>query len=486
MSEASAARTRILLVDDSVLMRKAASKMLGDEFDIVTASDGMEAWVTLQGDPAIQVVFTDLSMPRLDGFGLLERIRTAEDEGTNNMPVIVVTGADDDESARKKALDRGATDFITKPFTSVDLLARARAHANYRRIAKRLEQQSTRDPLTGLENKAGFLDRLQQDLAYMHRHGQPLSVVRMEIDGFKDLFLRHGKLVAEDLLQHVAQSLRQSIRKEDSVGRIGLSGFALSLPAGQFEGSQGLVERIRHQIAMGQGGGIAVTVSAAVLSPVTSEPLEAPAVMRACEELLLQALKAGGNRVVGRCDQPPEAEPDLEWSVEQTPAATLLEGAIEFDVRQMAALLGAAGLGAEPAPAEKPASAEAKASPSAPAPVESPPRSAPAAPPATPAVATPTAPPPARPIAQPPPPPADPARAAAPASRPAAEVAAAAAPAEPAALGLDAAIGLIGSGQAGRVVPQLPQLIKRLLPLFKLLNARQRAQLIAYLAKLGG
>ena len=343
MSEASAARTRILLVDDSVLMRKAASKMLGDEFDIVTASDGMEAWVTLQGDPAIQVVFTDLSMPRLDGFGLLARIRTAEDEGTNNMPVIVVTGADDDESARKKALDRGATDFITKPFTSVDLLARARAHANYRRIARRLEQQSTRDPLTGLENKAGFLDRLQQDLAYMHRHGQPLSVVRMEIDGFKDLFLRHGKLVAEDLLQHVAQTLRQSIRKEDSVGRIGLSGFALALPAGQFEGSRGLIERIRHQIAMGQGGGIAVTVSAAVLSPATSEPLEAPDVMRACEDLLQQALKSGGNCVVGRCDQPPEAEPDLEWSAEQPPAETALEGAIEFDVRQMAALLGRPG-----------------------------------------------------------------------------------------------------------------------------------------------
>ena len=137
----------------------------------------------------------------------------------------------------------------------------------------------------------------------------------------------------------------------------------------------------------------------------------------------------------------------------------------------MAALLGSAGLGGESGAADKPASAEAKAAPPpVPAQAPAPATVAPSAAPSGPARG---APPAAAPLPQP----------AAPAAAVAVAVAVAA---EPAILGLDAAIGLIGSGQAGRVVPQLPQLVKRLLPLFKLLNARQRAQLIAYLAKLGG
>ncbi|HLU13419.1 MAG TPA: response regulator, partial [Arenimonas sp.] len=65
MSGQAGARARILVVDDSKLMRKAAMKMLGDEFDIVTGDDGLDAWAKLEADPAIQAVFTDLNMPRL-------------------------------------------------------------------------------------------------------------------------------------------------------------------------------------------------------------------------------------------------------------------------------------------------------------------------------------------------------------------------------------------------------------------------------------
>ena len=92
MDGESAARARILVVDDSKLMRKAAHKMLGDEFDVVTADDGGEAWAKLGGDPSIQVVFTDLNMPNVDGYDLLRRIRGSEDGSVSGLPVIVVTG----------------------------------------------------------------------------------------------------------------------------------------------------------------------------------------------------------------------------------------------------------------------------------------------------------------------------------------------------------------------------------------------------------
>src|SRR5690349_14858119 len=145
--------TRVLVVDDSKVIRNAARKMLGAEFDVVIAEDGSEAWSILENDPAIQVVFTDLVMPGLNGYELLRDIRTAVDPRLRALPVIVVTGVDEDEVARVRALELGATDFVTKPFTSIDLLARARAHASHQRETTQLRAQTTLDQLTGLPNK---------------------------------------------------------------------------------------------------------------------------------------------------------------------------------------------------------------------------------------------------------------------------------------------------------------------------------------------
>jgi diguanylate cyclase (GGDEF)-like protein len=421
MSAVPSERARILLVDDSMLMRKAASKMLGEEFDVVTAVDGEDAWAKIQADNSIQVVFTDLSMPKVDGYGLLRFVRGAEDEGTLNLPVIVVTSADDhDDGARKKALDQGATDFITKPFSSIDLLARARAHANYRRIARRLEQQITLDALTGLANKAGFLDRMLQDIALSRRLAQPLTVARIEIDDFRNVFLTHGKQRAEALVRHVAQALHERVRKEDTAARIGLAGFALALPGGAHVGSKGLLERVRSEFAAtpftGDGKPIRFSVSIAVTTPALDPEPTVAGLLDACEQLLQAALRAGGNRVLGDVADVPGVVDALELAPE---AAAVLPAQAEPVASATAA----------------PAHAEAKAK----------------APPA-PAASSATEPPTSPPVAL---------------------------------VSIDQALGRIERGEAQSVLGQLPQLIQRLVPLLRALSARQRGQLVAFLQKLG-
>jgi len=248
---ASASKPRVLVVDDSRLIQKAIRKMLEHEFDVAAAVDGVEAWAIIEVDPAIQVVFSDLDMPRMDGFELLRTIRAATDTRVQELPVIIVTGARDDDAARREALELGATDFITKPFASTDLVARARAHASHQRLTRELRAQTTLDALTGLLNRAGFLQRLQQDISYARRHQQALSLLRLEIDDLRGLFLRHGKEAAERLLTHVAALLRANIRTEDSAARIGLGGFALSLPAVTAEAAQGLLQRLREEVLAG-------------------------------------------------------------------------------------------------------------------------------------------------------------------------------------------------------------------------------------------
>lgn len=266
--------SRVIIVDDSKLIRNAGSKMLGSEFDVVTAEDGAAAWTLLLQDRAIEVVFTDLDMPNLNGYELLRDIRTATDARIRHLPVIVVTGVEDDDVARVRALELGATDFITKPFATIDLLARARAHASHQRETAQLRVQTTLDPLTGLANKAGFLDRLQQDMAYARRHGQPLMLARLEIGNFRAIFLQRGKDVGERLLTHVATLLRAAIRTEDTAGRVTLGGFALALPGGEQQGIERMLERLRAGIAKDWqaivGDGMAMELAGAIWQP----PLE--------------------------------------------------------------------------------------------------------------------------------------------------------------------------------------------------------------------
>lgn len=318
--------TRILVVDDSKLMLKSAHKTLGNEFEVITAVDGDDAWKKLEHDPSLQVLFTDLDMPRCDGFELLQRVRQAADPGLQSMPVIIVTGLNDDETVRMRALDLGATDFITKPFTSTDLLARARAHAKYQRITKQLQAQSMLDPLTGLASKPEFLERLQQDIAYARRHGQALALVRLEIEDLRGIFLKRGKAVAEQLVVDVSKLIRARIRKEDTAARIGLGGFAIALPGGELEGIEGFVARLQSDAV----ATLPVLLSASVLSgDVESWPSAQEAVDR-CQALAGRALAQAATTVASElARRPTQALPQAAPQAHAT--ATAVNESLHLD-----------------------------------------------------------------------------------------------------------------------------------------------------------
>ncbi len=241
-------KPRLLMVDDSRVMRMAGKKMLSGQFDVVVAEDGVEGWEKLTQDESIQVVFSDLSMPNMDGYELLAKIRESEDAGIAAMPVIIVTGAESNDEAREKALECGATDFITKPFNSTDITARATAHANYQRERKRLAAQTTLDSVTGLGNSR-FLDtRLRQELAFSQRHGHQLTLMELRIKNYNGLFIKFGRQQAETLLKRVAEIIQKLIRKEDTAARVGLARFVILLSCADSQGGRQLAERLQQQL----------------------------------------------------------------------------------------------------------------------------------------------------------------------------------------------------------------------------------------------
>jgi signal transduction histidine kinase/DNA-binding response OmpR family regulator len=117
-------RGRILLVDDNADLRDHVARLLRPQWDVTTAVDGRDA-LELARQQHFDLVLTDVMMPRLDGFGLIAALRA--DDRTRDVPIVVLS-ARAGEEASIEGLTAGADDYLVKPFSSRDLIARVRTN----------------------------------------------------------------------------------------------------------------------------------------------------------------------------------------------------------------------------------------------------------------------------------------------------------------------------------------------------------------------
>ena len=319
-------KPHILVVDDSRLMRVAIKKILKEDYQLTEVEDGEYAWQALDNDSSIQIVITDLNMPNMDGFTLLEKIRSSSDERLKELPVIIITGNEDDEATKKRALDCGASDFVTKPFDSVQLKARTKNHIHHHKTSRKLTEVSTTleekisiDTLTGLANKRQFFNKGQECISFSRRHHISVAVIRIEIDRFDHFFIKYGRQVADNALKTIANILLSNLRKEDTAARIGLSKFALILVNSNPMGVSNLARRIQSEIceeAFNTGSGtVKLTASLGVVcSANTDDPAFDQLVMLA-EKQLSHAISTGGNTISFASEvtvESPGTPPDTE------------------------------------------------------------------------------------------------------------------------------------------------------------------------------
>lgn len=302
-----AARPRILVADDSRVIRMAIMKILGTDFDVVQVENGAMAWEQICQDSAIQAVLTDIQMPQMDGYELICRIRAAEQPRVRELPVITITGSDD-EAIREQALACGATDFIVKPLDALQLRARLQAYARYdqttRELAEKsqtLEEQAITDPQTGLRSRRYLMQRGEQDIAFARRHAQDVCLLRVDIDGFKKIYRTHGDQVGDRLIVWVAKLLFATARTEDTVARVAGAEFAILATNTGMAEARPLCERI--QVAMtGQPFSlgnvsipVTVTIGLASLKEDQCETMES--LTRLAYQRLCHASSEGGNRI---------------------------------------------------------------------------------------------------------------------------------------------------------------------------------------------
>ncbi len=248
MSEQVTEKPKILVVDDSKVIRHAAKKMLSNDYEVHLAEDGLIAWEILQKENAISIVFTDLNMPNLNGMELLSHIRSASTEHVATLPVVIMTGNEDSESTKQQIFDAGATDFVTKPFAPIHLLSRAKTHIRLNRELAKLEKKSGYDKLTGLYNVNSLQKQGAKAISFASRHKLSISTVLLEITDSQKYFLNHNKRIAQHIIKTVGIRLQQGLRDEDIIARIGIAKYALVLPMTGKKTTAAVINRICKKI----------------------------------------------------------------------------------------------------------------------------------------------------------------------------------------------------------------------------------------------
>jgi signal transduction histidine kinase len=171
----NAARPRVLIADDNADMRDYLGRILGQSYEITAAADGQAALEQIRVN-APDLVLTDVMMPNLDGFGLLAAIRAHETY--RSIPVILLS-ARAGEEARIEGLSVGADDYIVKPFSARELIARITSQLALSRLRRDTEQA-----LAESERRLREADRRKDEFLALlaHELRNPLAPIRTGLE----------------------------------------------------------------------------------------------------------------------------------------------------------------------------------------------------------------------------------------------------------------------------------------------------------------
>jgi diguanylate cyclase (GGDEF)-like protein/putative nucleotidyltransferase with HDIG domain len=169
------------------------------------------------------------------------------------------------------------------------------AIANTEEVA-RLSADATTDPLTGLANHRAFQERLRAELARAERHGRPVALALVDIDHFKAVNDVGGHGLGDEVLRAVARQLREHLRAEDALARVGGDEFAVLLPELDAAEAVAALERVRRHVERAPfAGGARVTISAGVCD--VADAADAEALTRYADGALYWSKEHGRNRV---------------------------------------------------------------------------------------------------------------------------------------------------------------------------------------------
>ena len=239
----------ILIVDDDQDCRELLSRRLGARgYEPLSAVSVPAARAILQ-KRIPDAILLDLTMPGTDGLTYLQELR--RDERTSRIPVLLIS-ARHESSTQVTGLEFGADDYVTKPFNYPVLFARLKTHLRVRSLMSQLEDQkrllqqiATRDDLTNVLNRRSLVQALELEMNRTLRYGRPLSVLMIDLDGFKQVNDTLGHAAGDEVLKEVVVRIASNLRDPDLLGRIGGDEFGVVLPETDLDHAVGVAQRVR-------------------------------------------------------------------------------------------------------------------------------------------------------------------------------------------------------------------------------------------------
>jgi two-component system, cell cycle response regulator len=266
---------------------------------VVTAGSVIEA-VQVSMERTIDLAVVGFELPTESGLAVLQHLRS-----TSELPVVMVaqTGA---IAPRLEAFTRGADDFVVKPVAPEELVARClRLRAKAVRVAalqadnRRLLELSTNDGLTQIANHRAFQERLRDEFRRAQRYDDPLALILIDLDHFKQVNDQHGHQVGDDVLRAFAGTMRGAVRETDFIARYGGEEFAAILPKTHLAGALTVAERICADLRSLKVGPaqVRVTASVGVSSFPGRQVNTSDQLITTADEALYRSKREGRNRI---------------------------------------------------------------------------------------------------------------------------------------------------------------------------------------------
>ena len=266
--EVDSINMNVLIAEDDIISCRALEKNLKDwGYRIHVTKNGEEAWEIIKNG-GIRLAIVDWGMPKMNGLELCHKIRNEyQPREEKYLYIILLTGRDLEKDIIT-GLSAGADDYITKPFSYMELKVRIQNGERIIALQDIQLQKANTDGLTQLWNRKKILEILEEELNRNFRENIPLGVIMLDIDNFKTINDTYGHLIGDEVIIEVASRLKKKIRSYDKIGRYGGDELLLILPGLGRQDAKNIAERLRQSVCaekiQTEAGALNITVSLGV------------------------------------------------------------------------------------------------------------------------------------------------------------------------------------------------------------------------------
>ncbi len=275
----------LLIVEDCHMTREIQKRILKKlKFKIFEAENGEEALDILKNNE-IDLIITDLTMPKIDGKELIKKVR--KKKKITELPIIVIS-SNEDSSMFLKALKLGANDYLKKPFLKEELVIRVNNLLDLYDSFKRISSQLQKDSLTGVYNRF-YLENTLESIFNMY---EKKSIVMLDIDYFKKINDNYGHQFGDEVLKNFAEKIKNVIRKSDIVIRYGGEEFLIFMPNTSKEEALIVLLKIKNVIKNDK------TFKYTFSAGIADEGETLAEMIKIADDRLYKAKKSGRNKII--------------------------------------------------------------------------------------------------------------------------------------------------------------------------------------------